>query len=162
MRKHGGWACLYCKERSKLGPGPLKVLLMIFINITPLLHSFIIPIWVGTTLLPQRKDIWNENRLKETVVWATELRENWEEFTQRNILFISLTAFSFCHSTSYFFLQAIVHHFYASYRTSTGPIFTVSDNLSPVVTTQQNFDSMLIPRGVVTALSINWLLSEKL
>ena len=45
------------------------------------------------------------------------------------------------------YFQAIVAHFYEAYRTSTGPVFAVSDNICPVVTTEQNFDSMLIPQG---------------
>jgi len=58
--------------------------------------------------------------------------------------------------------EAIVQHFYASYRTSTGPVFAVSDNLSPVVTTQQNFDSMLIPKDHETRKkSDNYYVNER-
>lgn len=39
-------------------------------------------------------------------------------------------------------------HFYSSYVGRWGtPLFSVHDNLSPVVTTEQNFDSLLIPPG---------------
>lgn len=45
----------------------------------------------------------------------------------------------------------IVNHFYTSYtRSRDRPIFAVSDNLSPVVSTYQNFDSMLIPKDHVS------------
>lgn len=45
----------------------------------------------------------------------------------------------------------IVNHFYAKYtRSRDRPIFAVSDNLSPVVSTCQNFDSMLIPKDHVS------------
>ena len=43
--------------------------------------------------------------------------------------------------------QRIVNYFYGSYRNSCGnPIFSVFDNLSPIVTVQQNFDSLLVPK----------------
>ena len=42
--------------------------------------------------------------------------------------------------------QRIVNHFYRTYSNRIGnPIFSVFDNLSPVVTTLQNFDSLLVP-----------------
>ncbi|XP_034160171.2 phenylalanine--tRNA ligase, mitochondrial isoform X1 [Pangasianodon hypophthalmus] len=43
--------------------------------------------------------------------------------------------------------ERIKEHFYRSYTSRTGtPIFSVHDNLSPVVTVEQNFDSLLIPK----------------
>ncbi|XP_050953725.1 phenylalanine--tRNA ligase, mitochondrial isoform X1 [Labeo rohita] len=42
--------------------------------------------------------------------------------------------------------ERIKDHFYRSYVGRTGnPLFSVHDNLSPVVTVEQNFDSLLIP-----------------
>lgn len=42
--------------------------------------------------------------------------------------------------------EHIKDHFYRSYIGRTGnPLFSVHDNLSPVVTVEQNFDSLLIP-----------------
>lgn len=42
--------------------------------------------------------------------------------------------------------QRIIDHFYKSYVGRTGnPIFSVYDNFNPVVSTHQNFDSLLIP-----------------
>ncbi|XP_067234507.1 phenylalanine--tRNA ligase, mitochondrial isoform X1 [Chanodichthys erythropterus] len=42
--------------------------------------------------------------------------------------------------------ERIKDHFYRSYIGRTGnPLFSVHDNLSPVVTVEQNFDSLLIP-----------------
>lgn len=42
--------------------------------------------------------------------------------------------------------KRIVDHFYKSFITNRGnPLFSVVDNLSPVVTLEQNFDSLLIP-----------------
>uniref|UniRef100_A0A3Q0SRC1 Phenylalanine--tRNA ligase, mitochondrial n=1 Tax=Amphilophus citrinellus TaxID=61819 RepID=A0A3Q0SRC1_AMPCI len=44
--------------------------------------------------------------------------------------------------------ERIKAHFYSSYVGRWGtPLFSVHDNLSPVVTTEQNFDSLLIPPG---------------
>ncbi|KAG7336339.1 hypothetical protein KOW79_001032 [Hemibagrus wyckioides] len=43
--------------------------------------------------------------------------------------------------------ERIKEHFYRSYTNRTGtPLFSVHDNLSPVVTVEQNFDSLLIPK----------------
>ncbi|XP_027005033.2 phenylalanine--tRNA ligase, mitochondrial [Tachysurus fulvidraco] len=43
--------------------------------------------------------------------------------------------------------ERIKEHFYRSYTSRTGtPLFSVHDNLSPVVTVEQNFDSLLIPK----------------
>lgn len=41
--------------------------------------------------------------------------------------------------------ERIKEHFYSLNRTGT-PLFSVHDNLSPVVTVEQNFDSLLIPK----------------
>lgn len=42
--------------------------------------------------------------------------------------------------------QRIVNHFYKAYCNRVGnPLFSVHDNLSPIVTTAQNFDSLLVP-----------------
>lgn len=43
--------------------------------------------------------------------------------------------------------RRIKNYFYKSYYNRIGnPIFSVFDNLSPIVTTHQNFDSLLIPK----------------
>ena len=45
--------------------------------------------------------------------------------------------------------QRIKNHFYASYQNRLGnPQFTMFDNLKPVVTVHQNFDSLLVPEGL--------------
>lgn len=41
--------------------------------------------------------------------------------------------------------QRIVNYFYSSFTKRGSPSFSVYDNLSPVVTTKQNFDDLLIP-----------------
>ncbi|KAJ0171456.1 hypothetical protein K1T71_013006 [Dendrolimus kikuchii] len=41
--------------------------------------------------------------------------------------------------------QRIVNYFYSSFTHRGNPMFSVYDNLSPIVTTQQNFDDLLIP-----------------
>ncbi|XP_014610037.1 PREDICTED: probable phenylalanine--tRNA ligase, mitochondrial [Polistes canadensis] len=43
--------------------------------------------------------------------------------------------------------QRVVNYFYNSYRNRTGtPLFSVHDNLNPIVTVSQNFDSLLVPK----------------
>ena len=47
--------------------------------------------------------------------------------------------------------QRIKNHFYTSYQNRLGnPQFTMFDNLKPVVTVHQNFDSLLVPEGLHT------------
>ena len=47
--------------------------------------------------------------------------------------------------------QRIKNHFYATYQNRLGnPQFTMFDNLKPVVTVHQNFDSLLVPEGLHT------------
>nr|XP_039273503.1 phenylalanine--tRNA ligase, mitochondrial-like [Styela clava] len=47
--------------------------------------------------------------------------------------------------------EVIIKHFYKKYvRSRQRPIFSVYDNLSPVVSTYQNFDSMLIPKDHIS------------
>ncbi|XP_030031713.2 LOW QUALITY PROTEIN: probable phenylalanine--tRNA ligase, mitochondrial [Manduca sexta] len=41
--------------------------------------------------------------------------------------------------------QRIVNYFYSSFTHGGNPTFSVYDNLSPIVTTKQNFDDLLIP-----------------
>lgn len=41
--------------------------------------------------------------------------------------------------------QRIVKYFYSSFTQRGNPTFSVYDNLSPIVTTKQNFDDLLIP-----------------
>lgn len=41
--------------------------------------------------------------------------------------------------------QRIVNYFYSSFTKRGHPAFSVYDNLSPIVTTKQNFDDLLIP-----------------
>ena len=47
--------------------------------------------------------------------------------------------------------EKIQEHVYADYRTRWGgPMFTMADYLSPVVTVEQNFDSLLVPKDHVS------------
>lgn len=46
--------------------------------------------------------------------------------------------------------EKVVNFFYGNFKGRTGnPIFSVIDNLNPIVTTVQNFDSLLIPKNHV-------------
>lgn len=43
--------------------------------------------------------------------------------------------------------KKIVNYFYSAYRSPRGnPLFSVYDNFSPVVSVEQNFDNLLIPK----------------
>lgn len=51
----------------------------------------------------------------------------------------------------YLIKERIKSHFYKKFVGRTGnPIFSVYDNLDPVVTTHQNFDCLLVPRNHVS------------
>ncbi|XP_020286519.1 probable phenylalanine--tRNA ligase, mitochondrial [Pseudomyrmex gracilis] len=43
--------------------------------------------------------------------------------------------------------QRIVNYFYSQFRSSGTPSFSVFDNINPVVTVGQNFDSLLVPKN---------------
>ena len=59
--------------------------------------------------------------------------------------------------------QRIEDHMHANYRSRHGGcIFAAIDNLSPVVTTKQNFDSLLVPKDHVSRLkNDNYYINEK-
>ena len=59
--------------------------------------------------------------------------------------------------------KKIQEHVYAQYRTRWGgPMFTMVDNLSPVVTTEQNFDSLLVAKDHVTrSRNDNYYINQK-
>lgn len=46
--------------------------------------------------------------------------------------------------------QRIVNYFYSAFTNRGKPVFSVYDNLLPIVTTKQNFDDLLIPEGHVS------------
>lgn len=51
-----------------------------------------------------------------------------------------------CHPLS-LVRQQIIDYFYKNYRNRSGnPLFSVYDNLNPIVTVSQNFDSLLVPK----------------
>ncbi|XP_069177391.1 probable phenylalanine--tRNA ligase, mitochondrial [Procambarus clarkii] len=58
--------------------------------------------------------------------------------------------------------QRIVHYMYQRYVSSRGnPLFSVHNNIHPVVTTHQNFDSLLIPKNHVSRQkSDNYYINE--
>jgi phenylalanyl-tRNA synthetase alpha chain len=51
----------------------------------------------------------------------------------------------------YLIKQRIVNHFYKRFVGRTGnPLFSVYENLDPIVSLQQNFDSLLVPQNHIS------------
>lgn len=77
--------------------------------------------------------------------------DKWTNLTPKIQSYIGRNIYLQRHHPLSILRQHIIEYFYKSFVTNRGsPQFTVLDNLSPVVTTQQNFDSLLIPADHVS------------
>lgn len=77
--------------------------------------------------------------------------DKWTNITPKIQSYIGRNIYLQKHHPLSILRQNIVDYFYKSFVSNRGtPQFTVLDNLSPVVTTQQNFDSLLIPKDHVS------------
>lgn len=86
-----------------------------------------------------------------TVIGGKEYpRDEWTNITPRILQRIDSKLHLQKHHPLCIMRRAIENHFYSMYRVSRGPIFAVLDNISPVVSTKQNFDSMLIPEDHIS------------
>lgn len=92
----------------------------------------------STTAKPSVKSVTVNNHTYTTDNW-TNLSPKIQSYIGRNIYLKKNHPLSLVR-------QHIVNYFYKRFLNNRGgPIFSVLDNLNPVVTTQQNFDSLLIP-----------------
>lgn len=72
--------------------------------------------------------------------------DDWTNITPKVISKLGVNLHTTKHHPLCHVRQRIVNYFYKCYRNRSGnPIFSVFDNLNPVVTVQQNFDSLLVP-----------------
>ncbi|XP_029282281.1 phenylalanine--tRNA ligase, mitochondrial-like [Cottoperca gobio] len=73
-------------------------------------------------------------------------RDDFTNVTQRILSRVGRNLHNQPHHPLWLIKERIKAHFYSAYVGRGGnPLFSVHDNLSPVVTVQQNFDSLLIP-----------------
>ncbi|XP_055372380.1 probable phenylalanine--tRNA ligase, mitochondrial [Condylostylus longicornis] len=73
--------------------------------------------------------------------------DNWTNVTPKILSFIGLNKHLKKNHPLSIIRQRIINYFYSSYTSSRGnPLFSVYDQLHPVVTVEQNFDSLLIPK----------------
>lgn len=73
-------------------------------------------------------------------------RDDWTNLKPRIQSYMNRNIYLQKHHPLSIIRKKIVDHFYKSFITNRGnPLFSVVDNLSPVVTLEQNFDSLLIP-----------------
>lgn len=78
-------------------------------------------------------------------------RDSWTNLTPRIQSHIGRNIYLQPHHPLSIVRQHIVEYFYKSFTTNRGnAIFTVCDRIHPVVTTDQNFDSLLVPRDHVS------------
>lgn len=75
-------------------------------------------------------------------------RDDYTNVTPRILANVGRDLHNQSHHPLWLIKERIKAHFYSAYIGRWGnPLFSVHDNLSPVVTVQQNFDSLLIPPG---------------
>lgn len=78
-------------------------------------------------------------------------RDSWTNLTPRIQSHIGRNIYLQKHHPLSIVRQHIVDYFYKSFTTNRGnAIFTVCDRLEPVVTTEQNFDSLLVPKDHIS------------
>lgn len=77
---------------------------------------------------------------------VTYKRDDWTNIKPRIQSHLNRNIYLQAHHPLSIIRKRIVDYFYKSFITSRGnPLFSVIDNLSPIVTLEQNFDSLLIP-----------------
>lgn len=86
-----------------------------------------------------------------TVIDRTYDVDKWTNITPKIQSYIGRNIYLQKHHPLSILRQQIIDYFYKSFVSNRGtPQFTVLDNLMPVVTTEQNFDSLLIPKDHVS------------
>lgn len=77
---------------------------------------------------------------------VTYKRDDWTNLKPRIKSYVNRNIYLQEHHPLSIIRKRIVDYFYKSFITNRGsPLFSVVDNLSPIVTLEQNFDSLLIP-----------------
>lgn len=78
-------------------------------------------------------------------------RDAWTNVTPKILSYLDKNIYLMKNHPLSLIRQRIVEHFYKSFQNRRGnPIFSVHDRLSPVVTIEQNFDNLLIPKDHVS------------
>lgn len=89
-----------------------------------------------------------------TVNNVTYKRDNWTNLKPRIQSYLNRNIYLQENHPLSIIRKKIVDHFYKSFITNRGtPLFSVADNLSPIVTLEQNFDSLLIPKDHISRKS---------
>ncbi|XP_040921639.1 phenylalanine--tRNA ligase, mitochondrial isoform X2 [Toxotes jaculatrix] len=82
------------------------------------------------------------------VLGQSYARDDFTNVTPKILAKVGRNLHNQSHHPLWLIKERIKAHFYSSYIGRWGnPLFSVHDNLSPVVTVEQNFDSLLIPPG---------------
>ncbi|XP_038588852.1 phenylalanine--tRNA ligase, mitochondrial isoform X1 [Micropterus salmoides] len=82
------------------------------------------------------------------VLGHTYPRDDYTNVTQKILAKVGRNLHNQSHHPLWLMKERIKAHFYSAHINRRGnPLFSVHDNLSPVVTVEQNFDSLLIPPG---------------
>lgn len=82
---------------------------------------------------------------------VTYNRDNWTNLKPRIQSYLNRNIYQQPNHPLSIIRKKVVDYFYKSFVSNRGnPLFTVIDNLSPIVTLEQNFDSLLIPKDHVS------------
>ncbi|KAM6900108.1 phenylalanine--tRNA ligase, mitochondrial [Xenentodon cancila] len=121
----------------------------------PLLHRLLSDFWVGGCAATCRHLCRNGHTPQPAVGqdWVEVLghsypRDDFTNVTLKILEKVGCNLHSQSHHPLWLIKERIKAHFYSTYIGRWGnPRFSIHDNLSPVVTVEQNFDSLLIPPG---------------
>ncbi|XP_067144750.1 probable phenylalanine--tRNA ligase, mitochondrial [Centruroides vittatus] len=117
----------------------------------------------STVNFQSKRNIFNSPRIFSTLKTSTSIgedivignisykKDNWTNVTAHLLSFVGKNIFLQKHHPLSLLRQRIVNFMYKRYvNRSKNPLFSVYDHLSPVVTLEQNFDSLLVPKDHVS------------
>ncbi len=87
--------------------------------------------------------------LKEDLVCGDRAfdRDAWTNVTPRVLSYVGRDLHRSRGHPLWMVKERVARHFHSAFQTNRGyPVFSVHDSLSPVVTLQQNYDSLLVPK----------------
>ncbi|XP_023224594.1 probable phenylalanine--tRNA ligase, mitochondrial [Centruroides sculpturatus] len=117
----------------------------------------------STINFQSKRSIFNSPRIFSTLKTSTSIgedivignisykKDNWTNVSAHLLSFVGKNIFLQKHHPLSLLRQRIVNFMYKRYvNRSRNPLFSVYDHLSPVVTLEQNFDSLLVPKDHVS------------
>lgn len=106
-----------------------------------------LPIWTNYTT--KSSNVNTNYVTSESVVVDSKpyIRDEYTNITPKIVSYIGTNKHNRIGHPLYLFKQRLIDFFYCHFKGRTGnPIFSIYDNISPIVTTIENFDSLLVPK----------------